>query len=422
MKNTQSFSVLAILRKAKLNKSGEAPIYIRVTVNGEIVELSLKHNLAPSLWDSAKGRAKGRTEVAKSINSDIEAYSVKARTVYNNLVLESKTVTSNIVKRHVLGDKTNSPTLLSVFDKMVSDIRALIGKDYTESTYKNYLASQRQLHKYVSTQYKVKDISLNDLDYRFIADYEMYLKTLGGCTQNGCIKHMQKLRKAVTIALQHDYFSKDPFLRYSIKKKKTEVQPLTKHELQALEARNFEVQRLNIIKDLFLFSCYTGLAFADVSSLRSENIGLGIDGSEWIFINRKKTGNVCRIPLLAPAKAILIKYQHHPKVVESGNLLPLPSNQKYNAYLKEVADLCSISKNLTTHIGRHTFATTVALQNGVSMEVVKEILGHNNITTTQIYAKVNDDLIATAVQPLKEKLFSAESYRFTRNINLTTTR
>ena len=157
------------------------------------------------------------------------------------------------------------------------------------------------------------------------------------------------------------------------------------------------------IKDVFLFTCYTGLAFSDTALLKKEYIRQGIDGEEWIFTFRKKTGALCRIPLLAPAKAILNKFTNHPKVQGTDKLLPVPSNQKFNAYLKEIADLCGIKKKLTVHIGRHTFASTVALQNGIPMDVVKEILGHGNITTTQLYAKVSDERIATAIKQLRDR-------------------
>jgi site-specific recombinase XerD len=247
----------------------------------------------------------------------------------------------------------------------------------------------------------VQDISLKELNYEFISRYELYLKTLGACTQNGCIKHMQKLRKVITIALHHGYLEKDPFIKYSIKKKKVVVHALTKHELEILERKDFENNRLNTIKDLFLFTSYTGLAFGDAALLNKNHISKGIDGEQWIFISRKKTGNPCRIPLLPQARIILEKYKGNHKVIETGKLLPVPSNQKFNAYLKEIADLCGIDKRLTVHIGRHTFATTVALQNGVPMEVVKEILGHDNITTTQMYAKVNDTLIADSTKLLR---------------------
>jgi site-specific recombinase XerD len=404
MSTKNTFSVLPIIRKSRTNKAGEAPIYIRITVNKQIAELSSKHYIEPKLWDSSRARVSGKTNKAKSINNDLEKIELSCRNYYNQLLTSKKNISAIDIKNLLLGQEEQQNTLLFLFDKMVEEVKSLVGKDYTGSTYKTYLASQRKIHNYVQAQYGEIDINLKDLDYKFIANYELYLKTSGGCNQNGCIKHMQKLRKVITKALDHEYLDKDPFLRYSIKKKKTVVQPLTKYELLAIEKKKFTIERLNTIRDIFLFTCYTGLAFSDAALLKKENIRLGIDGEEWIFIFRKKTGSLCRIPLLTPAKAILTKFKDHPKVQGTDKLLPVPSNQKFNAYLKEIADLCGINKRLTVHIGRHTFATTVALQNGIPMDVVKEILGHGNITTTQIYAKVSDERIASAIKHLRKKL------------------
>lgn len=402
MHTVNTFSILPLIRKARTNKAGEAPIYLRITVNGKSVELSTKHYIIPTLWDSRLGKVSGKSAQAKAINKDLRNLELSCRNHFNHLLTTGQSISATTVKNLLSGNHdAQGHTLLKLFDKMVDDIRALVGRDYTESTWKNYLASQRQIHKFVQTQLKVKDIYLKELNYQFIADYEHFLKTKGGCTQNGCIKHMQKLRKVITIALHHEYLEKDPFIRYSIKKKKVIIHPLTKFELELIEERDFNIDRLNIIKDLFLFTCYTGLAFSDMALLNFNHISIGIDREQWIYISRKKTGNLCRIPLIPAAKLIIDKYREHQKVMSSGKLLPVPSNQKFNAYLKEIADLCCISKRLTVHIGRHTFATTVALQNGVPMEVVKEILGHDNITTTQMYAKVTDEKIAAATKQLR---------------------
>lgn len=403
MRTVNTLSVSTIIRKARTNKAGEVPIYLRITVNGKATEIATKHFIQPHLWDSKAGKVAGKTSQAKAINRDLKNLEVSCRNHYNDLLTSGKEASSRLIKSLLSGHSSEPHSLLVLFDKMVKEVKGLVNKDYTESTYKNYLASQRQLNKFVQAQYQVQDISLRELNYEFIANYELYLKTKGGCTQNGCIKHMQKLRKVITIALHNEYLEKDPFIRYSIKKKKVVVYALTKHELETIEQKDFNNDRLNTIKDLFLFTCFTGLAFGDVALLTENHIRKGIDGEQWIFISRKKTGNPCRIPLLPQAKVILVKYKENQKVLETGRLLPVPSNQKFNAYLKEIADLCGIRKRLTVHIGRHTFATTVALLNGVPMEVVKEILGHDSITTTQMYAKVSDELIATSANMLRAK-------------------
>lgn len=400
MQKTNPFTVSLLIRRARINKVGEAPIFLRISLHKESVELATKHYINPTQWNSRQGKVIGKSPQVKSINEDLSDLILSCRHHYNQLQTAGKTISAGAIKNLLLGKQEKQHTLLALFDKMVADTKALIGQDYTESTYKNYLASQRQLHRFMQANYKGKDIPLQELSYEFISGFELYLKTKGSCTQNGCIKHMQRLRKCITIALHKGYLEKDPFISYSIKKKKTFIHPLTKHELELIEQKEFYNERLNTIKDLFLFTCYTGLAFGDAALLSKEHISLGLDNKEWIFISRKKTGNHCRIPLLTKAKAIIVKYKEHTKVTHTGKLLPVPSNQKFNAYLKEIADLCGITKRLTVHIGRHTFATTVALQSGVPMEVVKEILGHESITTTQLYAKVSDERIAASTQNL----------------------
>ncbi|MFD3003088.1 site-specific integrase [Pontibacter toksunensis] len=404
MKTQHTFSILAMVRRNKPNKLGEVPVLVRVTLDGSISEIASKHYIKPELWDSAKGRVKGRSDLAKTINDTIDLFKLRAKQQYNKLLEGGKDVDLMAIKNGVLGIEEKQPTLLDVFSKLVRDVQAKIGVEYSLSCYNAYKATENHLIKFLEEEYKLQDFKLKNLSYRFIADFELYLKTKGKCRQNGAIKHIQRVKKSVKIALKYDYIQKDPFLLHSMSKDKVIRLPLNEGELKTLEAVHFNVERLEIVRDMFLFTCYTGLAFIDAKLLKKENIGIGIDGEEWIFTERQKTGNTCAIPLLPPAKAIIEKYATHVKVLISGCLLPIPSNQKFNAYLKEIGDLCGIRKKLTVHIGRHTFATTIALQNGVPMEVVKQMLGHDNIKTTQIYAKVETRLIADSMKVLRDKM------------------
>ncbi|WP_242927351.1 site-specific integrase [Pontibacter vulgaris] len=404
MKTQHTFTILAMVRRNKPNKLGEVPVIIRITIDGSISEISTKHYIKPELWDSAKGKVKGKSDLSKAINDTIDLFKLRAKQHYNKLIEAGKDVDLAAIKNGVLGIEEKKPTLLDVFSKLVRDVQAKIGVEYSLSCYNAYRATENHLIAFLEEEYKLQDFKLKDLSYRFIADFELYLKTKGKCRQNGAIKHIQRVKKAVKIALKYDYLQKDPFLLHSMSKEKVVRLPLNEGELKILEAAQFSVQRLEIVKDMFLFTCYTGLAFTDAKHLKKENLGIGVDGEEWIFTERQKTGNACAIPLLPPAKVILAKYAEHEKVLTSGYLLPIPSNQKFNAYLKEIGDLCGIRKKLTVHIGRHTFATTIALQNGIPMEVVKQMLGHDNIKTTQIYAKVEARLIAESMKVLREKL------------------
>ncbi|MHC2993147.1 hypothetical protein OB13_16755, partial [Pontibacter sp. HJ8] len=385
MKTQHTFTLLAMVRRNKPNKLGEVPVIIRITINGKNTEIATKHFIKPHQWDTSKGKVKGKSDLAKAINDTIDLFKLKAKQHYNKLMEAGKDVDLIAIKNGVLGIEEKQPALLDVFSKLVRDVHAKIGVEYSLSCYNAYRATENHLVTFLEEEYKLQDFRLKDLSYRFIADFELYLKTKGKCRQNGAIKHIQRVKKSVKIALKYDYIQKDPFLLHSMSKEKVIRLPLNEGELKTLEATQFNVQRLEIVKDMFLFTCYTGLAFIDAKHLTKKNIGIGIDGKEWIFTERQKTGNTCAIPLLPPAKAILEKYSNHEKVLASGYLLPIPSNQKFNAYLKEIGDLAGFRKKLTVHIGRHTFATTIALQNGVPMEVVKQMLGHDNIKTTQIY-------------------------------------
>lgn len=404
MKTQHTFTLLAMTRRTKHNKLGEIPVFIRITIDGKSTEIATKHYVQPELWDTTKGRVKGKSDLAKTINDTIDLFKLRAKQQYNKLLEAGSDIDLTAIKNGVLGIEEKQPTLLDVFSKLVKDVKAMIGVDYSLSCYNAYRATQNHLTSFLELEYKQQDFRLKDLSYRFIADFELYLKSKGKCRQNGAIKHIQRVKKAVKIALKYDYIQKDPFLMHSMSKEKVNRQPLNEGELKVLETMQLDVQRLQVVKDMFLFTCYTGLSFIDAKHLKEENIGIGVDGEEWIFVERQKTGVTCSIPLLPPAKAILEKYASHEKVLASGYLLPIPSNQKFNAYLKEIADLCKIRKKLTVHIGRHTFATTIALQNGIPMEVVKQMLGHSNINTTQIYAKVGTRLIADSMKALREKL------------------
>jgi site-specific recombinase XerD len=217
------------------------------------------------------------------------------------------------------------------------------------------------------------------------------------------MKYISNLKKIVNGCFRKGWLTKDPFSGFKMAKQEIEREALTDQELQKINSKTFPTDRLNFVKDIFLFSCYTGLAYADVKKLRRTEIASGIDGNYWIFTNRQKTDTQSRIPLLPPAQAIVEKYKDSPTCSDSGHVLPVLSNQKMNAYLKEIADVCGITKNLTFHIARHTFATTVTLSNGAPIESVSKMLGHRNLKTTQHYAKVLDRKVSDETRLLREK-------------------
>lgn len=294
--------------------------------------------------------------------------------------------------------------LLEVFKQHNAEVALLAGKDFSPSTVKRYTTSLTHTRNFIAWKYKVADVDINKLNYEFISSYAFYLKSIRNCNHNSTMKYLTNFKKIVLICLKSGWLNKDPFIGFKFSKHEVERPFLTDLELKEIAAKEFPARRLNYVKDIFLFSCYTGLAYVDVKKLKRSEISVGIDGDKWIFTRRQKTDTPSRIPILPVAEQLMNKYKDHQECVIHDNLLPVLSNQKMNAYLKEIADTCGITKNLTFHIARHTFATTVTLNNGVPIETVSKMLGHKNLRTTQHYAKILDLKVSEDMKALKDKL------------------
>lgn len=293
--------------------------------------------------------------------------------------------------------------LLEIFRQHNEQVAALVGRDYAPGTLTRYETSYKHTRAFLLSRYKKDDIDVNQLKYEFITEYEFWLKTVRNCGHNSAIKYLANFRKIILRCLRNGWLAKDPFAGFSMVKKEVDRVALTETELQKISSLQLNAERLSLVRDIFLFSCYSGLAYADVKKLKRSEVATGIDGEKWIFIKRQKTDALSRIPLLAPAAEMLNRYVVDPQCLLNDRLLPILSNQKMNAYLKEIADLCGISKSLTYHIARHTFATTVTLSNGVPIETVAKMLGHRNLKTTQHYAKILDKKISDDMKGVRLK-------------------
>jgi integrase len=399
-----SFSLLPFVRAVKGSNGKLLAINLRITVDGDRTEISTKCVTDPGKWNPAKGRVNGNTEDVKIVNEAIVSFEHRAREVYNRCIESGKLVTADLIKDEVLGLTHKSQTLVDQFDLYVSNLEAKKGVDYAPGTVTNWKITQRHLKEFLKKKYKRTDIPFKDLDLPFLVEFDFYAKTVWKCGNNAALKHIQRIRKVVGLAVVSGFLDKDPFLGFKGKKEKSNRTFLTDQELAALEGKSFDIKRLERVKDMFVFSCYTGLAYVDMQKLTADNLVIGIDGHQWIYTFRTKTKIKSNVPLLPPALAILEKYKDDPEVVVSGKLLPMITNIKTNAYLKEVADVCGIKKNLTFHMARHTFATTVALSNGVPIETVSKILGHTKVTTTQIYAKVLENKVSADMELLRQKI------------------
>ena len=402
--NNHTYSILFYIKQVKRSAKKTAGIYVRITVNTRRTEISAKRSIEPERWDSKQGRVKGNKEDAREINSHLDHIKLKLNKVHNKLMELDQQVTAQKIKDLYNGVDEDKKTLMQVFDYHNTQMKSQIGKDFAKATYTRYETTQKHLKDFLQHQYKKEDMGLSELQYSFITHLEYYFKTVRNCNHNTAVKYIKNFRKIINLAGNNDWLEKDPFGKYQCKLKEVKREYLTKDELQAIEALEFAMERLDQVRDVFVFCCYTGLAHADVEKLTPDNISKGLDGEYWIFVDRSKTGNPSNVPLLPQAAQIIEKYRNHPQALNADRLLPVISNQKMNAYLKEIATLCDINKNMTFHMARHTFATTVTLSNGVAIETVSAMMGHKNLKTTQIYAKVVQEKVSEDMKALKERL------------------
>jgi site-specific recombinase XerD len=400
---SKTFSLLFYLKKAKTDNTGKAPIYCRITVDGQRSELSIKRNVEPSRWNTEKGYVRGTTEDVRNMNVYIDTVRNKLYEHQREVVDKNIVLTADGLKNMYLGIDECKKTVLEIFEYHNEKIKSQIGKDYSVATHKKFIYTLNHLTAFIQTKFKRSDLFLHEINSEFVNEFDYYLRVTKKCNNNTTVKYVKLFKKIINLALAHGWLDKNPFLNYKQKSKEVDREYLLEHELKAIEEKEFQIHRLQQVKDVFVFCCYTGLAYVDVAKLSKENIVLGIDGNKWIKQNRTKTDTRSSIPILPAAEAILERYANDPYCVSNSKLLPMSSNQKMNAYLKEIADLSGITKNCTMHLARHTFATTVTLTNGVPLESVSKMLGHKSVRTTQHYAKIIDRKVSDDMQLLREK-------------------
>ncbi len=399
-----TFSILFYPRGNDIDKDGNVPVYARITVNGKRSEFSIRRKLSLDKWSSEAGKAKGSSNESRELNRYLAAIETKLHKIQEQMSESEALVTSEKIKNTYLGKDKKDKMILKIFQDHNDKVEKLVGKDFAPGTLERYKTAKKHVEDYIVQEYLATDISVKEVDHQFITGFEYYLKTTRNCAHNSAIKYITNFKKIIRIAYANDWISKDPFIHWKAKLKIVDREYLTEKELQTLVEKEFSIDRLNHVKDIFVFCCFTGLAYADVKKLSKNNLVLAIAGDQWIKINRSKTDIRSNIPLLPIAEAIIKKYQDISDASEDKLLLPVLSNQKMNAYIKEIADLCEIRKNLTFHLARHTFATTVTLSNGVPIESVSKMLGHTSLKTTQHYAKILDRKVNEDMQLLKIKL------------------
>jgi len=410
MKTSSTFSILFWADFSRV-KNNQASLYARITVNGKRAVISLKRKVLISNWDVHKNRAKGASQKSRILNGYLDETYNHLFNSYRDLMAGNKLITAQAIKARYLGKGENNRSILDIIDYHNKDMNDKL----KWGTQKNYYTTQGYISKFLLKSYKTSDMYLKELDYDFVIKFEKYLRNYipedhhQRMGNNTVMKHIERFRKLVNLSIKLGWINNDPFINYKSKFVKNERGFLSLVELQAIEKKSFTTVRLQLVKDLFVFSCYTSLSYIDVINLTRENLNMGIDGELWIYYRREKTTKPIRIPLLPKALDIVEKYKDNKISISQGTIFPKISNQKLNSYLKEIADVCGIQKNLTFHIARHTFATTVTLSNGMPIETVSKLLGHSRIATTQIYAKVIERKVSDDMQRLREQFNQREN-------------
>ena len=399
----ETISVLFYLKRAKANAQGLAPIFQRITINGKRLDNSTGKFIDPSKWHVEMSKMRGNSEEARLINSHLEYLRIKIFTAEKNLIANNLDVTIENIKNNLVGATKRKRFIVPIFEEHNNKIKELLGLEYAPGTYERYQTSLKHTKDFLNWKYNVSDFDIENIDHAFIADYEFYLRSVRKCANNTAVKYIKNFNKIIKICLANYWLEKNPFANYKSKVKEVERVYLSEDEIQNIINKDFKTERLSLVRDIFLFSCFTGLAYIDVKNLTKSHISIGIDGDKWIFTHRQKTESASKIPVLPVTQMIIDKYADHPQSINEDKLLPILSNQKMNAYLKEIAAVCGIEKELTFHIARHTFATTVTLTNGVPIESVSKMLGHKNLRTTQHYAKVLDKKVSEDMKILRDK-------------------
>ncbi|HQL70692.1 MAG TPA: site-specific integrase, partial [Bacteroidales bacterium] len=372
MKERNTFSVLFYQRVDKTDKSGMAPIFMRVTVNGCRAEIATNKNFDVNRWKD--GKPTDNKIDAKELLRDLESMKERINRIRRNMIDHDELLDVKKIKEYYTGKSRKSKTVVEVFNWHNALVKELLEKQYSKATYTRYQTTLSHIKEFMMNNYSVNDMRLSELDYDFIASFDHYLKVKRGCNHNSSMKYIKNFRKVINLAVKHGWIDKDPFALFKCNILPVERYFLTSEELKRIEDKEIEIKRMDQVRDIFVFCCYTGLSYCDVNKLTKEHIVLGFDGYKWINQNREKSDSKAQIPLLPKALEILDKYQSFSG--DKVKLLPVISNSNYNVYLKELAAICEIQKNLTSHIARHTFATTVTLSNDVPIETVSKMLAH----------------------------------------------
>lgn len=398
----RNFNLIFFLKKRNDSQIDGLSIYLRITVSKKRAETATGKKCLENEWGN--GQLKGNSLKSKTLNAYLKQLELRIHDAHRILLTLGIEVTADSLMNEYLGKTEKRRTLKEVFEDHNHEMAVLVGKDFSKMTLLRYQTALRHIEQFMREKYNIPDIDIKKIDHKFLTDYDFFLRSVRKCSNNSAVKYIKNLKKIIKICIANGWIIKDPFANFKATVKEIDRVCLTDLEVTRLEQTDFSNERLQRVKDIFLFSCYTGLAYVDIYQLKISEVIIGRDHDRWIISNRQKTGTPTRIPLLPKAVILLEKYKNHSLISNSEKLFPVSSNQKMNAYLKEIADICSIKTILTFHLARHTFATTITLMNDVPIETVSKMLGHKNIKTTQHYAKIMDKKVDEDMAKLTIKL------------------
>lgn len=404
MRNVK-INILFYVKRNKILRNGEAPICMRITMNRTRAEMNIRKSVIPDNWNQKKECCISGDPMSMGLNEYISEIKSNIYHVYNRLSQCEKEITPQILLKEILREKeTQEKYLIETFHEHNIKCHELLGIDYTRSTINRYKLCAQYIVELLMSQKGISDILLKDLDGSFVRDFIHYLKTKKRHKGNTVVRYMKCLKKITNRAMADGLITINPFASIRLKSQEVEREFLTPDELKTIVNRNFTILRLQIVKDIFVFCSYTGLSFIDVRTLKPSNLIKDQQGNLWIYKKRQKTKNICTIPLLEIPLALLDKYKNNPICQEKDVCFPVPCNQKVNSYLKEIADFCGISKNITSHTARRTFASVVTLSNNVPIEMVAKILGHSDLRMTMLYTHVFDQNIYEKMMAIDHKV------------------
>ena len=377
----------------------------RITIDGVESRFNTKVYVKDTKWNVKANRVSGNNTESRNLNARLDDIKASLYRIYHD-VQRFHIATPEIIKNEFLGLDESGETILTLFDKHNQDVASLVGISKSAATLQKYKVTRKHTAYFMRKKYRVADMAIKSINDMFIRDFEVYLLTHAGVSHNTMAKFMQFFKRIIILARNNGIIVHDPFANYKIQLKKVDRGYLSEQELNKIMEKEFYAKRLEQVRDIFVFSCFTGLAYIDVKGLTKKHLRTAFDGNIWIMTKRQKTGININVPLMDIPKRIIEKYDD---LLPDDKVLPVLSNQKMNAYLKEIGDLCGIDKNLTFHLARHTFATTVTLSKGIPIETVSKMLGHTNIQTTQIYARITNEKISTDMKGLSAKFNDSEN-------------